>query len=86
MGVETYAAIAAIGSLISAGSNTYQAVKTSNAMEKQQEQYENQLKKANQEEANQKKKQQDLQNNYRNMKANLYSGDINGIASNQLIQ
>ncbi len=86
MGVEAYAAIAAAGSLLSAASNTYQAVKTSNAMEKQQEQYEDQLKKANQEEANQKKKQQDLQNNYRNMKANLYSGDINGIASNQLIQ
>ena len=34
----------------------------------------------------QEQKQKDLQNTYKNMKTNLYSGDANGIQSNQLIQ
>ncbi len=76
----------AIGSLMSAGASTAGAIDTHNNMKKQRAQQRNAQAEAEQTKIAEENKQKELQNTYKNMKTNLYSGDINGIESNQLLQ
>lgn len=79
--------IAAITALVaSAGASTASAIDTHNNMKQQRTQYREARKEAEQEKTNQENKQKELQNTHKNMKTNLYSGDINGVDSNNLIQ
>lgn len=86
MGVDTALMMGAIGSLISAGTATAGAIDTHNNMKKQRIQQRNAQAEAEQTKIAEENKQKELQNTYKNMKTNLYSGDINGIESNQLLQ
>ncbi len=82
MGIETVA----IASLISAAATTATAVDNHKTMEEQRKQYKQAQAESEAEKQKQEKKQKDLQSTYKNMKTNLYSGDVNGINSSQLIQ
>ncbi len=82
-GLEILAATALVGSM---AASTAGAIDTHNNMKKQRTQQREARKEAEQTKIEQENKQKELQDTYRNMKTNLYSGDINGIESNKLIQ
>ena len=83
MGIETALAATAIASI--AGS-AYSAKQQKKQLKEQKRQYEETKAEAEKIKQGEINKQKELSSIYKNMKTNLYSGDINGIDSDVLVQ
>jgi hypothetical protein len=83
MGVPTWLAISAVSSALGAGASAYGAYDAHETTKKQ-------IKRAEQKESDvfetEKKKQKRISDNYAGMQSNLYSGGVEGVNTNNLVQ
>ena len=83
MGIETAVAAMSIGSVVSSAYSMNQQKQQLKEQKRQYNETKAEAEKTKQEEINKQKK---LADTYKNMKTNLFTGDISGVSTDTLIQ